>query len=239
MTRTRPQLLAIAGRLGATGAIVGIAAGAAQSTIGSRIPNWSGNKAHPVALGLLTVALSVSALVAARTLRTAPTPGNETLSAITLWFAVVAFVCSTTVGRLWAVPGVLILAAAGVTLAALGWHHFVTVVAKNWLRWLLGILGALELLMAVSAAPTTTVAAGLTAGGSLIAAAVLTKPGRQTASSVLVAASLPFAILTWWTIVTPLLTIVAFVIGFAATRPSTATHVDAGVAVPLDAHSVG
>ena len=239
MTRSRLQLLTIAGRLGAIGAMVGVAAGITQATIGSRIPNWSGNKAHPVALGLLTVALSVSALVAARTLRTAPPPGNETLTAITLWFAVVAFVCSTTVGRLWAIPGVLVLAAAGVTLMAFGWHHFLSVVAKNWLRGLLGILGALELLMAVSAAPTITVATGLVAGGALIAAAVLTKPGRKTTVSLLAAASLPFAILTWWTIVTPLLTIVAFVIGVAATRVCVVIRVDAGIAATPNARSVG
>jgi len=239
MIRTRSQLLTIAGRLGALGAMVGIAAGITQAAIGSRIPNWTGNKAHPVALGLLTVALSISAFVAARTLRTAPPPRNETLTAITLWFAVVAFVCSTTVGRLWAIPGVLVLTAAGVTLTAFGWHHFLSVVAKNWLRGLLGILGALELMMAVSAAPTITVAAGLVAGGALIAAAIQTKPGRQTRVSLLVAASLPFAILTWWTIVTPLLTVVAFVIGVAATRASVVTSVDAGIAAPLDVHSVG
>ena len=239
MIRTRSQLRAIAGRLGALGAMVGMAAGITQATIGSRIPTWTGNKAHPVALGLLTVALSVSALVAARTLRTAPPPGNETLTAITLWFAVVAFVCSTTVGRLWAIPGVLVLAAAGVTLMAFGWHHFLSVVAKNWLRGLLGILGALELLMAVSAAHAITVAAGLVAGGALIAAAVLTKPGRQTTVSLLVAASLPFAILTWWTIVTPLLTVVAFAIGVAATGSSRIARTEGGIAAPVDVHSVG
>ncbi len=91
-----------------------------------------------------------------------------------------------------------------------------SVVAKNWLRGLLGILGALELLMAVSAAP----------------------PGRQTTVSLLVAASLPFAILTWWTIVTPLLTVIAFVIGVATTRISRIARGDAGAAPPLDVHSV-
>ena len=239
MTRPHPQLLAIAARLGAIGAMVGIGAGFTQATIGSRIPDWSGNKAHPVALGLLTIALSVTALVAARTLRSAQPPRNETLTAITLWFAIVAFLCSTTVGRLWAIPGVLLLAAAGVTLTVCGWHHFLSVVARNWLRGLLGILGALELLMAVSAGPAITVAAGLVAGGALVTAAVVTKPDRRTTVIVLVAASLPFAILTWWTIVTPLLTVAAFVIGVATTRTSVVTRVDVGNDAPLDAHSVG
>jgi hypothetical protein len=114
----------------------------------------------------------------------------------------------------------LLLAAAGITLAACGWHHFRSEVATNWLRGLLGILGALELLMAVSAAPAHVLVAGLVAGGALIAAAVLAMPGRQMIVSGLVAATLPFAILTWWAIVTPLLTVVAFAVGVAAVRGS-------------------
>jgi hypothetical protein len=239
MIRSRSQLLTIAGRLGTTGARFGIAAGITQATIGRRIPDWAGNKAHPVALGLLTIALSTSALVAARTLRAAPAPRSETLSAITLWLAVVALVCSTTVGRLWAIPGVLLLASAGVTLTACGLHHFRSVVAKNWLRGLLGTLGALDLLMAVSAGPAVTVAAGLVAGGVLIAAAILTAAAKRLTISLLVAASLPFAILTWWTIVTPLLTVVAFVIGVIAARGSSVTRIDAEIGAPIDVHSVG
>ena len=202
MSRNQAQLSILAGRLAAIGARIAIVAGIAQATIGSRIPEWSGNKHQPVALGLLTVALGASVLVAARTLRAATAPSDETLTAITLWLALVALVCSTTVGRLWAIPGALILAAAGVTLAACGWHRFRSVVATHWLRGLLGVLGGFELLMAVSAAPAVSMAAGVVAGGAMIA--------------VLVAATVPFAALTWWTVVTPLLTVVAVAIGLAA-----------------------
>jgi hypothetical protein len=218
MTRSRPQLVAVAGGLAAIGGGVGIAAGIAEATIGSRIPDWSGDKAHPLALGLLTVALSASAVVAVRTLRAPTVPRDAALSAITLWLAFVAAVCWTTVGRLWAIPGVLLLAAAGVTLVACGWRRFRSSVAAGWLRGLVGLLGAFELLMAVSAGPSLSVIAGVLAGGALIAAAVVTRPGRQALVGVLVAASLPFAVLTWWTIVTPLLTVVALAIGLAATR---------------------
>lgn len=217
MTRTRPQLVIVADRLAALGGGVAVVAGVAQAAVGSRIPGWSGNKDQPVALGLLTVALGASVLVAARTLRSATVPRDETLSAITLWLTVVAVVCSTTVGRLWVVPGVLLLAAAAVTLTACGWHRFQVVVAADWLRGLLGLLGAFELLMAVSAAAVAVVAAGLVAGAALVAAAVLARPGRRTISAALVAATLPFAALTWWTVVTPLLTVVALAIGLVAT----------------------
>ena len=217
MTRSSSQLLSVSARLAAIGGSLGVVAGVAQATIGSRIPDWTGNKNSHVALGLLTVALSASVLVAARTLRTATVPRPETLTAITLWLATVAGVCSTTVGRLWAIPGALLLAAAAVTLAACGWQRFRTVVATNWLQGLLGLLGALEMLMAASAASATTVATGLVAGCVLIAAAILSRPGRRTTVILLVAATLPFVASTWWTIVTPLLTVVALAIGLAAT----------------------
>ena len=237
MTRSRSQLLGVAARLAAIGGSAGIAAGVAQATIGSRIPDWSGNKGNPVALGLLTIALSASVIVAARTLRTETTPRDETLSAITLWLAIVAVVCSTTVGRLWAIPGVLLLAAAGVTLTVCGWQRFRSVVSTKWLWVLLGVLGGFELLMAVSAAPAFTVAAGLVAGGVLIGAAILARPGRRTMTAALVAATLPFVAMTWWTIVTPLLTVVAFVIGFAATGRSVRS-IDAGGGAVLDQQQV-
>jgi hypothetical protein len=220
MTRSSSQHLSVAGRLAAIGGVLGIAAGVAQTTIGSHIPDWSGNKGQPVALGLLTIVLSASALGAALTLRASAVPRVETLTAITLWLATVAVVCSTTVGRLWAIPGVLLLAAAGVMLAACGVQSFRSVVAWNWLSGLLGLLGAFELLMAVSAAPAATIATGLIAGSALIAAALLARPGRRMLVAVLLAATVPFAALTWWTIVTPLLTLVALAIGFAATSHS-------------------
>ncbi|MEO8695941.1 MAG: hypothetical protein ABI658_20640 [Acidimicrobiales bacterium] len=136
--------------------------------------------------------------------------------AVTVWLFIVAAVCATTVGRLWVIPGLLLIAAAGVTFAASGWHRFRSEVATNWLRGLLGILGSLELLMAVSAAPNTTIAAGILAGVALIAAAVLARLHRRLVMSGLVAATLPFAIATWWAIIPPMVTVVAFAIGMAA-----------------------
>ena len=221
MTRSRSHLINVAARLTRIGGSLGIAAGVLQATIGSRIPDWSGNKDSHVGLGLLTIALSATTLaVAARKLRAATVPGPETLSAITLWLAAVALLCSTTVGRLWAIPGALMLAASGLTFAACGWHSFRAILATNWLRGLLGLLGVFEILMAISAASVTTVAAGVVAGGTLIAAAIISKPTRRSLVTVLVAATLPFVALTWWTIVTPLLSVVALAVALAATRHS-------------------
>ena len=233
MTGARSPRLTLAGRLAAIGGGLGVAAGLVQATIGSRMPDWSGNKDQPVALGLLTIVLGASVLVAARTLHAATRPGDRTLAAIALWLAAVAVVCSTTVGRFWAIPGALLVVAAGVTVADCGWHRFRSVVATDWLRGLLGFLGALELLMAVSAGPTSTVAAGVLAGAALIAVAIIARPARRAAAGMLVAATLPFAALTWWTIVTPLLTVVALAIGLAATgRGATSTGAGTRIAPP-------
>lgn len=207
--------LPVAARLATIGGSLGVLAGVTQATIGSHIPDWTGNKNSPVALGLLTIVLALSVVIAARPLRSMTGPRPETLAATALWLIVVALVCSTTVGRLWSVPEALILAAAGFTIAGCGWRNFRSVVATNWLRGLLGVLGGLEVLMAVSAAPITIIATGLVAGGALIAAAIVSSAGKRTIVVLLVVASLPFVALTWWTIVTPLVTIAALVIGLA------------------------
>ena len=238
MTGSPSQLLRVSARLAAIGGSLGVVVGVVQATIGNRIPDWTGNKNSHVALGLLTFALGASVLVAARTLRAATVPRPETLAAITLWLAAVAMLCSTTVGRLWAIPGPLLLAAAGVTLAACGWQCFRTVVATNWLRGLLGLLGAFEILMAVRAAPATTLAAGLVAGGVLAAAAIFSRPGRRTMVLLLVAATSPFVASTWWTIVTPLLTVAALAIGLAATGRNVRSSA-ARSGAPFDRHPAG
>lgn len=239
MTRTRSQHLSVAGRLGGIGASLGVLAGAVQATVGTRIPDWSGDKDSPVGLGLLTIALSASVLaIAARAQRVSTVPRPETLAAITLWLLAVALLCSTTVGRLWVIPGALILAAAGFIFAACGWNGFRGVVASNWLRGLLGLLGVFEVLMAISAASVATVTAGVVAGGALITAAIISRPGRRTIVTALVAATLPFVAVTWWAIVTPLVSVVALAIGLALAGGHVSSPDDETVA-PLDVQPVG
>jgi hypothetical protein len=224
-----------------------VIAGAIQATIGNRIPAWTGNKNSHVALGLLTIALGASVLVAARTLHsdTARRPETalrpetavrpETLVAITLWLTVVALVCSTTVGRLSILPVVVLLGAAGFTFVACGWPRLRAVVATHWLRGLLGLLGGFDVLMAVSAGSVAVVAAGLVAGASLIGAAILDRPKRRTLVLVSGVLQLPFVALTWWTIITPLLAVVAVTVGLAATRRTGA--VDAPISDETPSHA--
>ena len=61
-------------------------------------------------------------------------------------------------------------------------------------------------------------------GGGITILAIFALSSRmptRVASLVLVAAALPFPFLTWWSIVTPLLAILAVAIGSFALRPST------------------
>ena len=105
------------------------------------------------------------------------------------------------------------------------------------MRGLLGLLGLCEILIAISAPSVATVAAGIVAGGVLMAAAIMSRPGRRAMVTVLVAATLPFVALTWWTIITPLVTVVSIAIGLALTGRNNAAGAES--VAPLDLHPVG
>jgi hypothetical protein len=96
------------------GAVLGVCAGIVQLTYGSSIPEWTGDKNDTLELGLATIALSVVAGVAIwRLLRTPQLWGRIVCAVIALACAIV---CFTTVGRLWYLPGPLLIVA---TVAAL------------------------------------------------------------------------------------------------------------------------
>ncbi len=227
-----PRTQSLAARLGLLGGALGMVAGIVQAAVGDRIPDWSGAKSNPVGLGLLTVLLSVAAVVSAQALRghEAATPPRRLTTAVGLF--VPAALCFSTAGRLWFLPGILLVAAA---VLAVGRPSGVRpVVARNWLRALLSILGGFELLMAVSAAPTVTVVIGILGGLALVAAPWA--PGHLTLRlSLLLLGTLPFMFLTWSSIATPLLTIVAAGIGAVLLRPGRA--VTSGRPVPIGASS--
>ena len=208
-----------AAALGLAGAALGVLAGLTQATAGSRIPDWTGNKGSPVALGLLTVLLSLAALAAALSLRgRAPLrPARRVLAAVGL--LVPAGLCFSTVGRLWYVPGVLLLSGLGFTLAAGGTAELLPVIRGNWIRGLITVLGAFEILMAVSAGPPLTIAVGVIGGAVLMIAPWLA--GRAQPATILAAlliGMLPFAALTYWSVASPVLAVVALALAFPVIR---------------------
>jgi hypothetical protein len=91
-----------------------------------------------------------------------------------------------------------------------------TVLGGAWLHILVGVLGAFEVLMAVSAGPGTTVAVGLIGGLALMAAPW--PPIRMIRMALLLIGTVPFAALVWWSGAGPLLAVVALGIGVGTLR---------------------
>ncbi len=95
---------------GLAGVALGVAAGLIQLLAGSAIPEWTGNKLDTTGLGLATIVLSLVAGVGLWQLRR-PLPRWERRVVLLIVLAS-AGVCFTTVGRLWYIPGPLLIAAA-------------------------------------------------------------------------------------------------------------------------------
>jgi hypothetical protein len=111
-----PGLTSLGYKLGVAGAILGVLAGCIQAVFGDDIPEWTGNKLHPVQLGLITIALSLLSLVCVNFLhgrRDDLTRGRVLAGLLIL---ATAGICFTTVGRLWYIPGPLLLASLALLL---------------------------------------------------------------------------------------------------------------------------
>ena len=208
----------LAARLGLAGAILGMLAGLTQMAIGTRIPDWAGAKDDTVALGALTIVLSAIAAVAATRLR-APGPLSvQARVAVVIAFAVPAVLCFTTVGRLWYLPGAMLLVACGSTPATADSRDLRAVVGANWARGLVSLLGAFVVLMAVSATPISTLVLGVGGGLVVMAAPWVSTQTKPVVVVAMLMAALPFAIVTWWSIASPLVALLALTIGITTIR---------------------
>lgn len=92
-------------------------------------------------------------------------------------------------------------------------REFRAVASAYWLRVLLSLLGCFQLLMAVTAAPVTTLVIGV-AGGLAVLASWF-PAGARTRLLLVTAGTVPFAVLTWSSMVTPLLALMAIAIRVA------------------------
>ena len=189
---TREAQHRVAQRLGVTGGALGVLAGVVQATVGGHLPAWSGNKLDPARLGVLTIALALLAIVAAARQRE-PDLRVGPRAACSLVILVPALLCFSTVGRLWYLPGLLLLLAAVRTIDS--FSSTARLIARNWLRCLLAALGAAELLMAAGASPPVLVV-GAIGGTALIAAASLAT-SRLALAGLTTLGSVPFASVAW------------------------------------------
>ncbi|XAS75690.1 hypothetical protein V3G39_13655 [Dermatophilaceae bacterium Sec6.4] len=207
-------LRTVGGILALVGACLGVLAGLAQTLVGPAIPGWSGAKTNTVGLGVLTVALSLVALGCAVALRAShPTPVGRR-AAYLAGLVIPAAVCFSTVGRLWWIPGTLLLLAAGGVTIGSDTSGMTAIVRDRWTRVLISVLGSCLLLIAVSAAPVLILLLGV-AGGAVLAVApwLPVRPAWQLALILL--ATLPFAALTWTSLATPGIALLAVALWFA------------------------
>jgi hypothetical protein len=201
----------VATQLALAGAGLGVVAGVVQASFGSRIPNWTGNKDSPVALGLLTVVLSALAGGCALRLVRLPRRDAGRRLALSIGLLIPAGLCFSTVGRMWWLPGPLLLCATAFTLAAESRQDYLAMIRTHWLAGLVSVLGAAEVLMAVSA-PATTAVIGVIGGLALIAAPWLAPRSRTLSWILLAIGVVPFTALTYWAVVPAVLALLALAI---------------------------
>jgi uncharacterized membrane protein AbrB (regulator of aidB expression) len=93
-----------------------VLAGIVQWAFGDEIPDWTGNKLHPVQLGIITIVLSLISLFCVRYLE-AHRDGRARERALAAFLILAAAgICFTTVGRLWYLPGPLLLVSLALLL---------------------------------------------------------------------------------------------------------------------------
>jgi hypothetical protein len=210
----------ITARLAVAGAALGLAAGAIELALGPDIRAWVGNKADTTRLGLATLLLSAIALACALTLRRTPHRPPATALALAAGLLLPGLICFTTVGRLWWVPGPL-LVLAGTAVAAGTWHdrrQVAAAVGREWPAALTLALAAFYLFLGGTALGLAGVLGILGAVGVVALVASRSRVPPRRATGLLVLVSVPFALATWWSVVTPVIALLLIVIGSHALR---------------------
>lgn len=161
---------------------------------------------------MLTVVLSAGTLVATLILRTRPHPTAGRRAAVVAGQLLPALVCFSTVGRLWLVPGALLLAATALTVAVAP----VAIVRAIGAAWPGVLTVAAGLCYALAAAGTDGALRGFGLAAGLVVAAVpwIANRSGRAAWVVLVLGAIPFAAVTWWALVTPFVCVLALIAGF-------------------------
>jgi hypothetical protein len=204
----------VAVALGTAGAALGAIAGLAQLFVGPDIREWVGDKQDTTRLGLTTLLLSLVALAAVAFLRRRPEARGTARLLAAAGIMIPAALCFTTAGRLWYVPGALLIVAGLLVLSELRDGGVVRrSLARHWLAGLTVVVALYYVFLgAVALGPVG--ALGIL-GGLLIVLAVVTaaRGSAILGATLLVLGALPFALLTWWSVVTPLIAALALVIG--------------------------
>jgi hypothetical protein len=215
--RDDQRLGSLARLVGTVGALLGVVVGLIDLAVGPSIRSWVGDKQDTTGLGIATILLSLVALasaVAPMVLRSRST-GLRLAAAAGL--LVPAGICFTTAGRLWYAPGILLIC-AGVIAAA--WARqagdVLATVEREWLLVLTTVLAGFYVLL--GAVAWGVVGALGIVGGVLIFVALVSGRSQRVAMLLLIIGALPFAVATWWSVVTPLIGLLVLLLGGLAAR---------------------
>jgi hypothetical protein len=201
-----------------TGAAIGTVAGLVELAAGPSMREWVGNKQDTTRLGLATLLLAVIALAAASALVRRPTAPPARRLLLALGLLLPGLIGFTTTGRLWYLPGVL-LVSAGVVVSARLWgerREIASVADRHWTVLLAAVLALYYVFLGATAlgiAGAAGVAGGLVALGLVLARG---RVPRSFAIPALLVAVPPFAAATWWSVATPLVATLLVALGVAA-----------------------
>lgn len=217
-TAGRERRDTLAARLALFGAGLGVLAGLVELIAGAAIRDWVGNKQDTTRLGLTTTLLAlIAAAAATRLQRPAGATGARRVAAI-FGLALPAVLCFTTVGRLWYLPGVLLLVAGALLLSGTRRDEFAAAITEeHWRVAMLAVCGAYYIGLGATALGGAG-ALGIIGGALLWGVPAAAKRSRPAAYAVLFAAAVPFAALTWWSVVTPLIAALAIWFGHTVIR---------------------
>lgn len=211
----RPTTVRIAALIGIVGGTLGLVAGFVELTVGPSIRSWVGNKEDTTRLGLATLVLAAIALAGALELMRRPRVSAPRRLALAAALLLSGLICFTTVGRLWYLPGALLVAAGFLVAADLRNEvkEVVGAAEHAWPAVLTVVLGCFYVFLGATALGFAGVL-GI-AGGLLVLGLVATRGKIPVRAAVvlLILAALPFAALTWWSVATPLIGLLLLAIG--------------------------
>jgi hypothetical protein len=210
-----PPLAQRAVHLGVVGGTLGVIAGLVELIAGPMMREWVGNKHDTTRLGIATFVLAAVALASALALVNRPTARAPLNFVLALGLLLPGLICFTTVGRLWYIPGALLVAAGAVVAAGLwGERRTIAVAAeRSWTAMLVVVLALLYVFLGATGLGTAGV---LGLAGGLVILVLVAMRGRISAPLALVlllGAALPFAALTWWSVATPLIALLLLATG--------------------------
>jgi hypothetical protein len=131
-------------------------------------------------------------------------------------------ICFTTVGRLWYLPGAILVVAGLLVLADLRGETSAlrATVDRNWTAILTAVLALLYLFLGATALGLAGLLGILGGLGVLAVLAFRTRLPAALGLALLAVAMVPFALLAWWSVAVPLIGGLLIATGWAALKSS-------------------